>query len=149
MTWLRTIGENMKNRVQRSLPVIQELLGVSDWKVKVVQSDTPSDGERDTKYEEQTQADVDCDPDYLKCTLTIYPKFKKRIEEDAENFLDTVIHEMVHVVLSSYDHLLDKVTPETENYYVTRIQETATERLTRAIRRALTDEKLRKKLLSL
>jgi hypothetical protein len=98
-----------RDYVETQVQVYQELLGLSKWTVKI-------------KYagvEESDEAEVESDPDYYKATVRI------NLDEvtTKKALTRTIIHELIHTVLSPYTQMSRELVPRRQRKMLKRLEE--------------------------
>ena len=78
----------------------QHLFGLDNWQISI------QEGKEEGNHSAKTIAD----PRYAKALMTVYPKFLESKVWD-----ETIIHELIHVIMSEYDFYVDNLGHEIKN----------------------------------
>lgn len=75
----------------------QHLFGLDNWKIELTKPE---------QDRELVNAKTLADPRYNRAVMTLYPRFIA----NPEIWDEIVIHELIHVIMAGYDHLVDNTT---------------------------------------
>jgi len=88
---------NFRNRLDYWI----KLFGLENWTIYVVEE----------PQEENHNAKTLADPRYKKATITVYPQ----LINNEQMWDSVIIHELIHIVMSTYDFYVDNLGHEIKN----------------------------------
>jgi hypothetical protein len=83
--------------IEELITSYQHLFGLDNWKIILIKPDQDA---------ELTNAKTLADPRYNRATMTLYP----RLLADQTIWDEIIVHELIHIVMAGYDHLVDNTT---------------------------------------
>ncbi len=125
---MQTLSESLKSFVRETLRELQYALFLTEWNVDIHYMDGPH------VDSPQVAGEMKVNHKYFDATITIYPLFLEKNEEEQREILT---HEMCHIYTEPYKEMWER---QANGVIVTRHEESITnERLTSLIERLASD----------
>lgn len=114
----------MNEEFSKKIRHYQGIFGLQNWKITLVYANEDVENHKVKTY---------ADPRYNLASMTIYPRLLK---EQAE-WDETIVHELIHVVMALYDFFADNLGKEESDELFAIARENATSQLTNIIMRLI------------
>jgi hypothetical protein len=123
----------MQKEFETRLEYFRDLFGLENWKIGLIWQENNVEGEKLTGLDTYRSAKTLANPTYNQATITIYPQ----LLEKKELWDETIIHELVHIVMAGLDFYTDNVVQDKDQQVLFVNRENAVSQLTSIICRML------------